>query len=323
VIIAFGWAPIALSEPPSPTPPKGIQQEQPKATEGQRRPDDSLPGTDTKPLVVDIHRAPATQPKTAEEKQDEDYKTFLEQLVGWGTVALAGITLGLAVATYGLYRVTVQLSKDAQETGKTQAKQVAQSIAEAARAAAAMEGLTRQSAISAEFSQQAVQLSLNEFTASHRPRLKVHSIQISRPESKEASNIFIPNTFISGKFSINNFGDTTATVITGSADFFKATRKTLPMHGVFSQRRFSWQNRVGIGAGTTVEFPFISRTQLSEREISNILTGGNCVLFFVGWLAYLDEGNTPVARKIAFCRRYDHLSERFVTVDDPDYEHGE
>jgi len=54
---------------------------------------------------------------------------------------LVYITAALAVATYSLYRATVNLGRDAKQSGATQLKRMDESVREAARAATAMEGV--------------------------------------------------------------------------------------------------------------------------------------------------------------------------------------
>lgn len=60
------------------------------------------------------------------------------------------LTLCLVVATFGLWRATVRLAKDTVRSGKVQADKMEQSVAEAARAATAMEGVAKSMAINAE-----------------------------------------------------------------------------------------------------------------------------------------------------------------------------
>jgi hypothetical protein len=57
------------------------------------------------------------------------------------TAGLATITAALAIATYRLYRATVNLGRDAKDGGATQVARMDASVKEAARAATAMEGV--------------------------------------------------------------------------------------------------------------------------------------------------------------------------------------
>ena len=59
----------------------------------------------------------------------------------WVTLALALVTLGLAVYTFKLYRITVRINKTGEETGRDQADKMERSIAQALRSAAAMEDM--------------------------------------------------------------------------------------------------------------------------------------------------------------------------------------
>ena len=53
--------------------------------------------------------------------------------------------------------------------------------------------------------------------------------------------------------------------------------------------------------------------------ISQRNDAGPQALHFFGYIVYEDGNGTR--RSMAFCRRYERTSERFVAVDDPHYEH--
>ena len=47
----------------------------------------------------------------------------------------------------------------------------------------------------------------------------------------------------------------------------------------------------------------------------------NLNVFILGWIEYRDD--VKCKRRMAFCRRFDTMTNRFVPVDDCDYEHAE
>lgn len=59
----------------------------------------------------------------------------------WATLALALITLGLAVFTFRLYRITVRINRTSEAAGRDQADKMERSIAQALRAATAIEDM--------------------------------------------------------------------------------------------------------------------------------------------------------------------------------------
>ena len=94
------------------------------------------------------------QPQTASTQQQPAHEAFwvraTDDPVAAFTGVLALVTTLLFIATYLLWRTTVGLSRDAKTTGADQAAKMQKSIAEAGRAATAMEGVADSMAINAE-----------------------------------------------------------------------------------------------------------------------------------------------------------------------------
>lgn len=44
-------------------------------------------------------------------------------------------------------------------------------------------------------------------------------------------------------------------------------------------------------------------------------------IFVLGWIGYRDD--LGIFRQMGFCRRYESRKDRFVPVDDPDYEYSD
>jgi hypothetical protein len=76
-----------------------------------------------------------------------------------------------------------------------------------------------------------------------------------------------------------------------------------------------------LAPGVSIPGTFVSENVLGVGEPTNILQGSGRALYVMGWIDYSDD--LKVARRTSFCRRYDPSRQRFVAVDDPDYENAE
>jgi hypothetical protein len=80
---------------------------------------------------------------------------------------------------------------------------------------------------------------------------------------------------------------------------------------------------LNIAEAKLVEFSQMS-VLASEGELSRVLTG-NHLLYVIGYVRYRDEGPggvmNNVAWRVAFARKWDPASKRFVRIEDPDYEY--
>jgi len=107
-------------------------------------------GTYDSPVVVDIKPNRNADILAAREFERETEKSWLDKLSAWSTVALAGITLVLAIFTGALWIATKTMVNRADSSAKQQAAEIQQSIAQAARSAQAMEdvaGATKNNAV--------------------------------------------------------------------------------------------------------------------------------------------------------------------------------
>jgi hypothetical protein len=100
----------------------------------------------TAPAVVEVAKVPRLEISSVptlhveSPPKPETYRSP-EWMLVFVTAALAVITGALARYTYKLYRATVTLSRDAARSAEQQTQRMERSIAEAARAATAMEGV--------------------------------------------------------------------------------------------------------------------------------------------------------------------------------------
>ena len=153
--------------------------------------------------------------------------------------------------------------------------------------------------------QNALKLGRDEFIASHRPEMKIHSLRILPFES------LIPpeKQLLRVEFIIINAGTGGATV-TQSAVYleYRPDPPYIPdlvKNGIIGQRHYPVGdvNRMWVSADS------------SSRELHTNRPEG-WFLYLSGWLDYEDgTGNT---RSTFFCRKFDRALERFTPVDDPE-----
>ena len=163
---------------------------------------------------------------------------------------------------------------------------------------------------SADIAKKSIELIKQEFVATHRPKLRVHSIFLKKIDP--------PPKLIGGSnkdhqlyYSVSNIGESPAT-ITKKSMVFKRLKHPLPIPS-YSDPNLSKKTIAcgeSISGSLSVEHFLIS--QAEERELDD--------LYFFGYIDYLD--NIGTTRRTAFCRRYIHETKRFTKVDDEDYEYS-
>ena len=116
------------SNPPSPAPPESKQQEQAKTGERNQRASKEERGSHTSPLIVEV-LPPKGADETAKQQHEYEYaKSFYDRLIAWATVALAIVTIGLAVFTALLWLATYRLAQDAKQTATRQAGEMQETL---------------------------------------------------------------------------------------------------------------------------------------------------------------------------------------------------
>ena len=154
-----------------------------------------------------------------------------------------------------------------------------------------------------------LQLARDEFLASHRPELKIHSIRILEFDDSVAPD----QQPLRVQFGVINAG-TGAAVVTGSAVEFgyeypdlRPYLPRLPRNDVIGLRRYD------VGASDTIE-----TVSDPDGGLDHVSEDIGKVLYLAGWVGY-DDGRGH-ARTTFFCRQYMRDRNSFAPVDDPDCE---
>lgn len=164
----------------------------------------------------------------------------------------------------------------------------------------------------------ALDLAQNEFIAAHRPRLAVRNIVLKRPPNYHAYFKF--DSEPRGQFYVENKGGSDA-IIKDSYCSGHCTDGELPMErpyeGAPGNAAVSCS---ALKPGLSVPGLF-NVTPWSPSHVAELNQGrGGWKFFLYGWIEYEDRMGTNY--RTAFCRRWDATTNRFVPVNDPDYEHG-
>ena len=165
-----------------------------------------------------------------------------------------------------------------------------------------------------------IKLGREEFNASHRPNIEVHSVRLL-PEESSPPTLQAPPV---AEFAIVNAG-TSGCTITGSAvdlgyyrPLYKPHLPALPRNDIIRPQPF------GIGAtdnSITVQSDRVSADHHGQaifREAFPSDPPYSHTLYLSGWITYAEAGEN--VRTTYFRRRYNHQAERFVLTGDPDDE---
>jgi hypothetical protein len=203
---------------------------------------------------------------------------------------IAVATAALFVATYRLWRATVELAAD---TNKDATKQ-------------------------AELTREAIRLSEKQFIASNRPRLAVRQIFFNDPDGDGGPAN--PSVIY---FTVFNKGASPAKITRiETTDRLCDKGSRLPGVLPFSDdRQMGADPRViPTGGSWFTEYPIDDAYRMRILRVPrSILKSKDFFLF--GRITYEDKNG--VVRKFGFCRRYDPDSDRFERAGDSDYEYSD
>lgn len=290
-----------VSQPPIPGDEEQRGPQQPKGSDRQKPATDNQRGTAGTPLIVKLLNAAdhstdsgAANPSSLEKSPPDRWGP--EWSIVWATLGL--IVIGILQA--GMFFVQLRYMRIGMNDTRI--------AAEAARDAA---NETRKS----------VELARDDFIASHRPRLRIRNIIVEPPVVKdEHPMVFRPGHVVRGRYFVANYGDSIANIIETYSQVYW-TNVPLPMTRPYEEELATSGGGEKIQSGGARAYRFQSDRAISERESDDVLHGGNCQLYVMGWLEYTDIAGTR--RRTAFCQMYDAERRRFHPVKDIDYEHEE
>ncbi len=158
----------------------------------------------------------------------------------------------------------------------------------------------------------ALELTRNEYAATHRPRIRIRGVEI------EIENVDIGDAWreypIKVSFYVVNYGESDA--IPTDARYLIFVNEQLPMTPEYRSEFLSNINRQKLVSGEGV------RVAVSgERKPLLPVRQGSQPLVVIGFVDY--KGSGGVTYRTAFARTFKAATRRFTINDDPDYEYEE
>lgn len=176
----------------------------------------------------------------------------------------------------------------------------------------------------ADITNQSIELTRQEFIASHPPKLRVHSMSVDDP-CKEGEPCKI-------QCFITNIGGSEATIIGSNLTFRKIeTLAEQQRVGTETLRRlppilplndhFHAVSEKPIMHGESI-LATVSLDERTAEEFNRIVWYGepDQSFYLYGYVDYIDGAKT--ARRIAFCRQFSTETGRFIAVQDDDHEYS-
>ena len=166
-----------------------------------------------------------------------------------------------------------------------------------------------------KLTKESIDLARDEFNATHRPKFEIALIMRLG---------FFENNPVKIRWTLINTGTGRGRVIESNATAIFA-KQPLPARPRYSSERATmnpeqtWWIDPGFTRTFTQHFN-ISSEDWAVYQVSRDYGTSPENLYFIGYVLY--EASDGKRRSIAFCRCYDDVSERFIVVHDPNYEHG-
>jgi hypothetical protein len=176
----------------------------------------------------------------------------------------------------------------------------------------------------AKLTKQAVELTRQDFLSAHRPQLRVKAFRLTRGvqarDNQRVGRVEYGGSVLSQlqgplvvEFTVVNVGKSTAHLLRSSVGIQFPTRVQLPENpGRLPDLPYR-------GADVTGSRKFGPGASDSYNITGEAAPLGQNNLMVYGDLVYTDAAGDT--RSTAFCRTWDATRNRFVAVDDPDYEY--
>lgn len=269
-------------------------------------------GTENSPIFV--HGEVTTkknEEEASEDAEDRKIKAETDAALVEYTGMLAIFTCLLFVFTAALWLVTFQLSRDARKTSDRQASEMKKSLDLA-------EKQTVLSGRQADLAEKQHELQRWQYITMHRPRLIIRGISLGEGDEDGSRS---PNI----QFNIVNIGGSRATIIESNATFARIDG-SLPAIPPYSMDA----NTIKCPIREAGESDPPETMNIEDVEVSHIVSswrgktitnGDTSQFYFFGRIRFCDS--IGIVRRMAFCRRYNPASKRFVEIDDPEYEYAD
>ena len=172
--------------------------------------------------------------------------------------------------------------------------------------------------IQANETRKAAQAARDNIVLQHRPRVIIRGI------AREQGRILVGETDVI-RYVVANVGGTHATIIGSSVSRERFQKlPAIPPYGsdknvlgTFGLKAGEYQER----SVDLAEHSIGIRYDELLKDDSRYETAENFHLYFFGFIEYRDD--LEILRRTGFCRRYDVESQRFLVVDDPEYEYAD
>jgi len=288
---------LLIAATPSPTH-RNDQQAQPREYHNDTQ---NVP-TPPAPFVTSTPCEPRPTPKgqNSSDNSQSWNDWFWETLPNW---VLAGLALWAGLAAYGtLSEMRRQAKKQADDFDKSFAE-----IREATKAA------TRQAKVGEA-----------TLILTQRPRLIVRNVVVKRWENvvPQPGPLFERGMPIHGQLYISNVGGTPARIVEVGC-WVEWVQGPLPMERPYETKNpYELSHPIELQPSQSTPWPFSSEEVMDTQTASLVtLNSNNWSIYVLGWIGYKD--NAGIKRRTAFCRCWNFTKQRFLAVDDPDYEHEE
>lgn len=273
-------------------------------------------GTENSPIFV--HGEVTTKKNEEEAREDAEERKIKAKtdtaLVKY-TGELALFTFLLFVFTAALWFVTFQLSRDARKTSDRQSIEMQKSLDLAEKQMVLSE---RQ----ADLAEKQHELQRWHDFTTHRPKLIIRKVLLD----EESGDYFTQaSRSPSIQFNVANIGGSRATIIKSNATFAKIDGR-LPAVPPYSMDI----NTIKCAIREAGQSDPPETLDIEDVEVSHIVSnwrgktitnGDSSQFYFFGYIQYSDGIGT--VRRMAFCRRYNPATKRFVEIDDPEYEYAD
>ena len=164
---------------------------------------------------------------------------------------------------------------------------------------------------SADAAKESAELVKQGFIATHRPKLRVHSVvleKIDPPPKQIVNGSYITHHL---HYSIDNIGGNPATITKRSTDIKRFRNQFLPPpYGTPNIVKKTIECGENISESIDVEGALIWASSDSVYDD----------LHFFGYIYYCD--NIGTTRRTAFCRLYNRETKHFTKIDNEDYEYS-